>query len=244
MTENTTVVVVKNYDLRRRIVALTVVPALLLASLIVAIPMVFTGLTNVTITVGLVVTIIAEILTIIWALWFAGFLKDWPKKFHFNNFKWRYILLGVAAGQVFYWGLQAIASLLAAVGSPVKSSNTALSLDSLHGSEAIIVLLLLVPFVGPFIEEFLFRGVIITSLRNSKWKATWLSILVSAVSFGIMHIQGFSSFTDLAIAVWITIMGGVFAYLYIKTESFWTVFAAHAVYNLTSSILMLTGLAH
>lgn len=244
MSKDATVVVIKNYDLRRRIVALTVIPALLLSSLIVAIPLVFTGIANVTITVGLVITVVAEVLVVIWGLWFAGFIKDWPEKLHFKNFKWRYLLLGIVAGQLFYWGLQLLAVIASALGTPVGSSNTAMSLGSLKGPESIIVLLLVVPFIGPFVEEFLFRGVIVTSLKNSKWSSTKLAIIVSAVSFGIMHIQGFASFTDLAIVLWITLMGGLFAYLYIKTQSFWTVFAAHAVYNLTSSVLLLTGLVH
>lgn len=243
MTNSPEIVVVKNYDLRRRIVALTVVPALFIAAIVAAIPAVIVGGTTVTITMGLVTTIIAEVIVIFWALWFTGFLRTWPEAFHFKNFKLKYVLLGLVAGQVFYWGLQGLALLLAAFGTPVASSDTAMSLGSLQGLEAIIILLLVVPFIGPFIEEFLFRGVIVTSLKNSKWHATWISVLVSAISFGIMHIQGFGSFTDFAILLWITFMGGVFAFLYIKTKSFWTVFAAHAVYNLTSSVLMLTGIA-
>lgn len=236
------VVEVKDYDLRRRIVALTVVPALFLASLLAAIPAVIIGGTTVTITMGVLTTVVAELLVIVWALWFTGFLKDWPQKFGLKNFKWKHLLLGLLAGEVFYWGLQGVALVAELLGSPVNSSDTAMSLGSLSGIEAIIMLFIMVPFVVPFIEEFLFRGIIVSSLQNSKWNAWWISILVSALSFGVMHIQGFSSITDIAILLWITFMGGVFAFLYLKTKSFWTVFAAHSIYNLTSSVIMATGI--
>lgn len=242
MTDAPEVIVVKNYDLRRRIVALTVVPALLLASIVAAIPVVLIGGTTVTITMGIAVTIIAELVVIFWALWFTGFIKTWPEMLYFKNFKWKYVLLGAVVGQVFYWGLQGIAYLFSLAGSPVSSSDTSTSIGALEGIEAVIIIFLFVPFIVPFIEEFLFRGVIIGSLLNSKWKATWISVVVSAVSFGVLHVQGFSTVTDFAIFAWITLMGAAFAYLYIKTKSFWTVFVAHSIYNLTSSFFIFTGI--
>lgn len=237
-------VVQKNYDLRSRIAAVGVVPALFIASVIVAVPaVVFVG-TNVDIVAALIITAVAELLVIGWALWYTGVWKDWPEKLYLKNFKWKYLLIGAAAGQVFYWGLQGIAAIAAAAGSPVASSDTAMSLGSLKGLEGYIVLLLVAPVIVPFIEELLFRGVIVSSLQRSKWNATWISVVVSAVSFGVMHIQGFSSVTDYTIFLWITLMGGIFAYLYLKTKSLWTVFAAHCIYNMTSSVLMLTGIAN
>jgi len=243
MTDAPKKVVLKDYDLRRRIVALTIVPAMLIASVIVAIPAALIGGASVSIVVALIITIIAELAVIAWALNFGGLLKGWATNLGLRNFKWKYVLLGIGAGQVFYWGLQLLAYVLALTGNPVSSSDTSQSLSSVSGVIGVIVLVLFVPFIVPFIEEVLFRGVIVTSLQNSKWKAAWISILVSAVSFGIMHIQGFSSITDLFTAIWITIMGGVFAFLYLKTKSLWTTIAAHSIYNLTSSVFILAGIA-
>jgi membrane protease YdiL (CAAX protease family) len=247
MTDNPQkVVVVKDYDVRRRIVALTILPAVFFASLIVGIPVIaLIGINNandIPFWVALSMTIVAELAVIVWGIIFSGFGKKWATYLKLNNFKWKYLLLGVIAGQVFYWGLQLLAWIAELTGNPVSSSDTSKSLGSVGGVLGTVILVLFVPFIVPFIEEVLFRGVIVSSLQNSKWKATWISVVVSAITFGVLHIQGFGSFTDFAIAIWITLMGGAFAYLYIKTQSLWTSIAAHSVYNLTSSVLILAGI--
>lgn len=235
--------VLKNYDLRRRIVALTVMPALLIGSLIVVTPLVITMGTAISITWALIATIVTEIGVIAWALWYGGLLPNWKESLFFKNFKWKHLLIGLLVGQAAYWGLQLVAIIFGAFGLTFESSDTSTSVYSLAGVEAIIVIFLLVPFVGPFLEEFLFRGVIIGSLQQSKWKAPWISILISAVTFGVLHVQGFSTFTDFALLGWITLMGAAFAWLYLKTKSFWSAFTAHAVYNLTSSIVVFIGMS-
>lgn len=236
--------VVKNWDRRRKIVALTVVPALLIASLIVSIPAVFfiSDPLNIPIQIAVGITIVAEIIALIWAYFFAGLRP--PKKFLFLGLKrWWYIPLGIAVGLLSYAVLQGIGLAAGAItGESIGNSDTSNSLMSLTGVGGALFLILVVGILGPTLEEFYFRGVVLGSLQNSSWNKPWLSIVLSGVFFGIMHLQGFDNLTSIMIFVWITIMGGIFAALVLWTKSLWTAVAAHISYNMVTSVIIILGI--
>lgn len=236
--------VVKNWDRRRKIVALTVVPALLIASFIVSIPAVFfiSDPLNIPIQIAVGITIVAEIIALTWAFFFAGLRP--PKKFLFLGLKrWWYIPLGVAVGLLSYGVLQGVGLAAEAItGDSVGNSDTSNSLMSLTGVGGALFLILVVGILGPTLEEFYFRGVVLGSLQNSSWNKPWLSILLSGVFFGIMHLQGFDNLTSIMIFVWITIMGGIFAALVLWTKSLWTAVAAHISYNMVTSVIIILGI--
>lgn len=236
--------VVKNWDSRRKIVALTVVPALLIASFIVSIPAVFLieDPLNIPIQIAVGITIVAEIIALIWAFFFAGLRP--PKKFFFLGLKrWWYIPLGVAVGLLSYGILQGIGIAAEAItGESVGNSDTSNSLMSLTGVGGALFLILVVGILGPTLEEFYFRGVVLGSLQNSTWNKPWLSIVLSGLFFGSMHIQGFDNLTSIMIFVWITIMGGIFAALVLWTKSLWTAVAAHISYNMVTSVIIILGM--
>ena len=237
------IVKLKNFELRRRIVALTIVPTVFFAAIVVAIPAaIFLGSAVTTIIPALLVTVIAELIVIIWALGYAGLLKQWASNLYLNKITWRGVLLGVLIGQLAYWGLQLIAWLISLTGSTVESSETSVSLGAVEGPARYLVLLFMVPVLVPFVEEVLFRGVVVGALQRSKWTAPWIAMLISGLSFGTMHIQGFSSLTDIAVIIWTGLMGAAFALTVIKTKSLWVVFIAHGVYNLSSALVMLSGI--
>lgn len=76
--------------------------------------------------------------------------------------------------------------------------------------------------VAPFIEEMLFRGIFLRSfLRNH---APWRAILLSALLFGLMHLNLYQF-------VVATIIGVFFGWLYHVTRSLWPSILAHAIYN-------------
>lgn len=87
---------------------------------------------------------------------------------------------------------------------------------------SVLVSLLTVGIVAPFIEEFIFRGVIFKTL-NKNISIIW-TIIIQAVFFGLFHgnlIQG----------TYATLLGLVFGYITYKTRSLWPAVVMHMTNN-------------
>ena len=88
--------------------------------------------------------------------------------------------------------------------------------------EAILLEIAVTAVLVPFMEEFAFRGVILSALRKY---GIGFSIVVSGVLFGLAHL-------DASSAVFATIAGLVFGFLYAKTNNLWLTVLIHALNNL------------
>lgn len=90
---------------------------------------------------------------------------------------------------------------------------------------------------GPFIEEFIFRGI----LRRWIKKNIWLFVIISGVLFGLTHTLGVeTTFASTAIqTVPYAIMGGCLAYIYAKSDNMWNNIIIHFVNNLIAVIAMI-----
>ena len=102
--------------------------------------------------------------------------------------------------------------------------------------------------INSFMEEGLFRGVMLTHfrLRLSPWRAN----LLQAVVFGLWHVAWpiwrlVNGHADLAaaaseaviIAVASTVSGLAYGYLFLKTDSLWAPWIAHTISNTTLNLL-------
>jgi len=159
------------------------------------------------------------------------------------------------ASQAFFiGGVGMIAIFVAACGIQLaylnlvsKQATLALSAADLYsgtsGSSVFFVLLLLVGnFINSFMEEGLFRGLM---LRHFRIRFSFLKAnLLQATFFAAWHlVQPIKHYqtnqTDLmgvlmeSIVIFISsgIMGLVFGYLYLKTNSLWTPWIAHTINN-------------
>lgn len=104
---------------------------------------------------------------------------------------------------------------------PVSDSP---SLTVLFGSDATGVLLtvLMVVLVGPFVEELLFRGVLLTALDERLGGV--VAILLSAPVFAMLH-GSLWSFVPL------TFLGIALGWLTVSRRSLWPAVVLHAAYN-------------
>ena len=82
--------------------------------------------------------------------------------------------------------------------------------------------------VPAFAEELLFRGLIISNLKPY---GTSTAVIVSALSFGLMHQNPVQ-------LLYATAAGIVFGYVYVKTRSIWCCIAIHFVNNFISVLQM------
>ena len=87
--------------------------------------------------------------------------------------------------------------------------------------EAILLEIAVVAVLVPFMEEMVFRGVILSSLRKY---GVGFSIVASALVFGLAHMS-------VSNVVFATIAGLVFGFLYAKTNNLWLTVIVHALNN-------------
>lgn len=230
--KKTKIVIEKNYPLRNGVIGFASFPLLMLFSVVFVIPFVF--LNAFTFSTGLLLTIAAEIITILVALKYTDSLKDWRTKLRLRNFTWKTLAFGFGLGIFMYLLLQALAILSANLGFPVQSSETSVSLGGLAGWERVLLLYIAAPFIVPMIEEIFFRGYtmgfIQDAFKNPKLGA-WIGVIVSSVVFGLAHVQGFSSYGDIFLVCWTTIIAVVNALLMLKFKSLYPSFALHMGYN-------------
>lgn len=128
---------------------------------------------------------------------------------------------------VFYMGVTAIISMV----TNGKISNNQQILNTLP----VWYTMPLAIIIAPFIEEFIFRGVIRRFIKNNI-----LFIIISGVLFGLAHsiIEG-NIQQILIMGIPYALMGGYFAYLYAKTDNITISMINHLIWNTFASVLML-----
>ncbi|QIX63039.1 CPBP family intramembrane metalloprotease [Hymenobacter sp. BT18] len=88
--------------------------------------------------------------------------------------------------------------------------------------------------MAPILEELLLRGVLLRGLLRNYPGRPWLAIGLSAVVFGLIHINP-------AQVVATALIGLVLGWLYYRTQSLWLCMAGHALNNLLAFAGMMSG---
>jgi len=82
--------------------------------------------------------------------------------------------------------------------------------------------------IAPFLEESLFRLSIRKIIANNKW----LYILISGISFGLLHVIGnITVWTDWLFIIPYSIPGCVFAYTLVKSDNIFVPISLHTIHN-------------
>lgn len=102
-------------------------------------------------------------------------------------------------------------------------------IHELINSSDIWINLMLISIIGPIFEEFFFRKLLID--RTIKYGAR-LSIILSALMFGLFH-------GNLNQFFYATLIGGFFAYVYIKTGNLIYPILLHIIINFIGSVVSL-----
>ena len=105
---------------------------------------------------------------------------------------------------------------------------------SLNVGRGLWTLLMLVLF-APVLEELICRGLVLGTLR-ARYGVT-LAWLVSALFFGVMHLQPVQVINAF-------VVGLILGYVYISTDSLWSVMILHAMNNAVAYLMMITGHAN
>lgn len=227
--------------------AVFAMPLLVLINTAIILPFALLGGLN--ITTAVLVTIVAEILVIFLCLAATGKLTNWRDALYLKNFKLKNVLMGFSTGVLLFFFLQIGVTLLASTGTKLESSDTSTQLSEIPGFQKYAVLLIVVPFIVPLIEELLFRSVVFGFIARSgiavdnKKLALILGTITSAFMFGLIHQQGFSSLTDIFVIFLTGTIGAVNCLLLYKTDSIYTAYASHMSYNLLTSVLSIVAMS-
>lgn len=93
-----------------------------------------------------------------------------------------------------------------------------------------VIIIAIVGFIGPFCEEFTFRGIMFGGLRKSGY--VFAAAVVSSLYFGLMHL-------NLNQMCYALVMGVIFSMLVEATGSIWGSVLCHAVINTWNMLKLL-----
>ena len=116
------------------------------------------------------------------------------------------------------------------VFSQLFTTNTAVEMSDEFLEVSPLLITLIVGFVGPFCEEFTFRGVIFGGLRKSGY--VFAAAAVCGIYFGLMHL-------NLNQFCYALVLGVIFCMLVEATGSIWGSIISHAVINTWNIVLMI-----
>lgn len=140
----------------------------------------------------------------------------------------KYLVVAFGISAIGTWWSTAIDALCKNAGIDVTMPNFSLTDNPAETA----IMLTYVCFVGPILEETLFRGLILQSLRPWGDK---LAIVVSGVLFGLMHMNLFQGLTA-------ALLGMLFGFVAIKSGSIIPTVILHILYNSTLMAFELRGL--
>ena len=143
------------------------------------------------------------------------------------HFKWksRYFLYLLLAYIIWHTSETLFSYLI-----PASSNQISLhELVDMTGRQEFPYFLLIVCFIGPITEEFIYRGVLMTTFfKNSPWYG---DVLLSAIIFGFIHIN----FALTPLTFFIYASGGlILALLYRMTKNFYYPIVLHILINITA----------
>lgn len=157
----------------------------------------------------------------------------------FQNFNPKHVGLSALLGIALFAGLQIVAIIVGKIFSePITSSETSTNVTNGTGILGVIALFFIVPILAPFVEEMLFRGVVLNGLSLGGMKNI-TAIIISSFFFSIVHFQGFDTATDVFILIWIGFMAICQAVIFLKTKSIYNTIAIHIAYNSITVIIPL-----
>jgi membrane protease YdiL (CAAX protease family) len=116
------------------------------------------------------------------------------------------------------------------------ANNQAKLISVMHGNlEMVVFIVLLTLFVGPILEELIFRGIVMNYFFTKRgW---WVNVIFSGALFGYFHVmlQNFQLFAFIQYSL----MGMVLAFVYKKTKQLQYSMLTHFINNAIATLILL-----
>lgn len=175
----------------------------------------------------LIVALVTIVLDLILILVFRSLLPPRAWKFEWGSL-WRapFLTFGIlifvqCASLVLVWLLQDM----------LRSNNQVLNMLDKVGRVEFYSLMILATVIGPLIEEFLFRGVLIENLlKTGRW-GPWGTALLSGFLFALVHL-------DPQASIALFLLGFLLSWVYMRWRSLWLCWLIHGLFNLNTFIVI------
>lgn len=145
-------------------------------------------------------------------------------------FKWCLVTIGLAyAGNY-------IGSIISMIINGDDVANNQQTLETIFDTNFAIPMIFIVVFIGPIVEELVFRKSIHGVLRYLKFPK-WVMIMISSIAFGAIHID-FTSLKDIVHILSYGAVGVAFAIMEEKTRNIIPCIIGHMFMNALSVAMM------
>lgn len=126
--------------------------------------------------------------------------------------------------------------LLVISGHESSVSANQEAVEQAAGESSLLVSIVILGLVGPFVEEYIFRHLLIGKL--SRWIPTWITAPISIIAFALLHFIGDPNTSWASVLPYIS-MAVAFTTVYlISKKSFAYAWLSHAFNNVVSVLLM------
>jgi membrane protease YdiL (CAAX protease family) len=146
------------------------------------------------------------------------------------GFRWKPIDLATGLGAWLAATVLQVAVLvvLQVLGLPIGTNTDTIS-DARDTPATLVALALLAVLVAPVVEELLFRGLLLRSLRSRL--GPWPAILVQGALFGAIHVQLGVGLENLTVIATLTAVGIVFGFVADQVGRIGPAIVGHAIFN-------------
>lgn len=104
------------------------------------------------------------------------------------------------------------------------------------GESSLLVSILILGLVGPFVEEYIFRHVLIGKL--GRWIPTWVTVPISIIAFTLLHFIGDPNMSFVTVLPYLSMAIAFTAVYLLSKKSFAYAWLSHAFNNVMSVLLM------
>ena len=179
---------------------------------------------------NIILILINVLIVIIFTVIYKVRKKNIKEELQFRKTKYINMIIAVALGLSFWIFDSGVLSIIYEAGFLKESFSYMEELLSPITSGNLILTIISVGIIAPFVEEFIFRGVIFKIL-NKNISALW-SIIIQAILFGVFHL-------NLIQGGYASLMGILFGYVTYKTKSIWPAIVMHISNNVFACIIPL-----
>ena len=137
--------------------------------------------------------------------------------------------------------LMLTAALLVVSGQDGDISANQEAVQEAAGESSLLVSILILGLIGPFVEEYIFRHILIGKL--GRWIPTWVTVPISIIAFTLLHFIGDPNMSFASVLPYMSMAIAFTAVYLISKKSFAYAWLSHAFNNVMSVFMMELQLA-
>jgi hypothetical protein len=127
-------------------------------------------------------------------------------------------------------------ALLVISGQEAEISANQEVVQEAAGESSLLVSILILGLVGPFVEEYIFRHILIGKL--GRWIPTWITVPISIIAFTLLHFMSDPNISFASVLPYLSMAIAFTAVYLLSKKSFAYAWLSHAFNNVMAVLLM------